>query len=154
MVMPMTRSPARFSMPATTELSTPPDIATAMVCSDIGRRQLSETSHYLNHRVDQRVDLLRRVRAAQRKTHARPGLFACESDSSQHMRGFGGAARTGRSAGYREALEVERNQQRLAIDAVETDVGSVTDTRSICPVDMRARNTRENSLLQTIPQHT
>src|SRR5579859_1538958 len=138
MVMPMTRSPARFSMPATTELSTPPDIATAMVCSDISRRQLSESRNHLRYRVDQRVDLRCVIRAAQRKTHARPRLFPRESNGSQHMRGLRRAARAGRSTGYRKALEVQRNQQRLAIDAVETDVRGVAHPRRARAVDMRS----------------
>src|SRR5665213_4002969 len=94
MVMPMTRSPARFSMPATTELSTPPDIATAIVCSDIGRRQLSETRNHLNHSIDQRVDLFLRIRPSQRKAHTRPRLLPRQPDCAPYMRGLGSAART------------------------------------------------------------
>ena len=53
---------------------------------------------------------------------------ACSSgqpDRRQHMRWLRRAARTRRAARYRESLEVERDQQRLAIDAVEANVGSV-----------------------------
>src|SRR4029079_12888286 len=125
MVMPMTRSPARFSIPATTELSTPPDIATAIVHSDISRRQLSQPRHDLHHGIDERVALLQSIRPPQRKTHAGPRLLAREPDRRQHVRRLGRAARARRSAGYGVTLQVQRNQQRLAIDAVETNIRSV-----------------------------
>src|SRR5665213_355271 len=153
MVMPMTLSPARFSMPATTELSTPPDIATAIVCSDIRRRQLSQTRHHLNHGIDQRVDLFLRIRPSQRKAHTRTRLFPRESDRRQYMRRLGSAARTSGAARYREALEIQRNQQRLAVDSIETNVRSVANARHVHAVDVRPRHARQNSLLQTISQH-
>src|SRR5512141_108594 len=129
MVMPMTRSPARLSIPATTELSTPPDMATAIVRSDISRRQLSETRHHLDHCIDQRVDLFYRIRPPQRKAHTRTRLLPCEPDRRQHMRRLRRAARTCGTAGYRKAFEVERNQQRLAVNPIETDVRRVPNAR-------------------------
>src|SRR5258708_296265 len=107
MVMPMTRSPARLRSPATTELSTPPDMATAIDDSDIGGRQLSQTRDCLDHPHDNRFDLLNRIRPAQRDAYARPRLFAIEPDRCQHMRRLGGAARACRPARYRESFEVE-----------------------------------------------
>src|ERR1035437_1509822 len=152
MVMPMTRSPARLRSPATTELSTPPDMATAIVRSDIGGRQLSETGHYLNHGIDEGIDLFLRIRPSQRKAYTRPRLLPGEPDSREHVGGLSGAARASGSARYGKALEVERNQKRLTVNAVETDVGSVAHRGRTRSVDMRARNARQNSLLQPIAQ--
>src|SRR5260370_21209419 len=152
MVMPMTCSPSRRSSPATTELSTPPDMATAMVFSGIGRRQLSQASHHRNPGVDQRLHLLYGVRPAQRKTHTRSRLLARESDHREHVRGLGSPARTRRPARDREALQVERNQQGFAIDAVKTHIRGVADSLGPCPIDMGAGYPRENSLLQAVAQ--
>src|SRR5579872_5266856 len=144
MVMPMTRSPARSRSPATTELSTPPDMATATVYSDIGWRQFSQARHHLDHRLDQQFDLLSRIRASQRKTYARSRLYAAESDCRQHVGGLGGAARTSRAARYRETFEVERDQQRLTINAIETDVRGIRHPRRACAVDVCIRDLLQN----------
>ena len=80
-----------------------------------------------------------RIRAPQRKPHARPRLLARQPDRHQHVRRLGRAARTRRAARYRESLQVERDQQRLAVDPVETHVGGVGDARRARAVHMRVR---------------
>src|SRR5579872_7145431 len=151
MVSPMTRSPWRCSNPATTELSTPPDIATAMV-SGIRGRQLSEMRDGFGNGLDQRVHLLDGIAAAQRKTQARFGLLASETDGSQDMRRLLRAAGAGRAARYRESAQIESDQQRLAVDAVESDVGRVGSARSAGPVDVRTGDAIQDSVFQAIAQ--
>ena len=89
------------------------------------RAQVTEVRDALGDRVDQRVHLPGVIRAAERKAQAGAGLLACEADGGENMRRLGRAAGTGRAAGDREAAQVERDQQRLAVDAVEPQIGGV-----------------------------
>src|SRR5579863_9379467 len=129
-VRPTTVSPRACSMPATTELSTPPDMATAMVGSGINGGGLTgcepaEMGDALNQSFHKRVHLGCVIRAAQRNAQAGAGLFAGEADGGKNVRGFAGAAGASRAAGNGEAPQVESDQKRLGIDAVEPEVGSV-----------------------------
>src|SRR5580658_6305844 len=99
MVSPTTFSPRARSIPATTELSTPPDIATAMVSapsgfSGIGWRQFAQMRYGFTHGLDQRVHLRRVVRTAERETDTRLGLFA--SQAWREERAMGPACRWSR----------------------------------------------------------
>ena len=60
------------------------------------------------------------------------------------------ARRAGGARRHRHALEIERNQQALGLDAVEADVGGVRDTRFANPVDRGAGDRAEDSLLEAI----
>src|SRR5690242_15960719 len=126
--MPTTFSPWARSMPATTEESTPPDMATA-IGLDIRGRQLSEVRDRFDERVDQCVDFLFGVRAAERETNARAGLLAHETDGEEDVRWFGCAAGTSRAARYGETSEIERDEERITVDAVKADVRCVADAR-------------------------
>jgi hypothetical protein len=75
MVSPITRSPRARNIPATTELSTPPDMATAIVLSDIRGRNLSQVRNGLDKSAHQRIDLLHSIRPAQGKSDAGPCLL-------------------------------------------------------------------------------
>ena len=65
---------------------------------------------------------------------------------------FRRAAGAGRAARYRESLEIQRNQQCIAINSVETNVGGVRYPLRACAIHTRIPNTVQNALLQAIPQ--
>src|SRR5437016_7255077 len=115
MVSPTTFSPRARSIPATTELSTPPDMATAMVCSGIGWRQLPQMRHGFSNRVDERVNLCLIVGTAERETDAGFGLLASKADGEEDGRGIGLTAGTSGTGGNGETSEVERDEQGLAV---------------------------------------
>src|ERR1700692_1066543 len=95
MVRPTIGRPRRCSIPATTELSTPPDMATAMVFSDTGgvrRRQTSQMRDRLGDGRDQSTPLLFVIRLTERESETRAGPFSRQSDSNQYVRWFDGAA--------------------------------------------------------------
>src|SRR5579863_2987605 len=99
MVSPMTRSPRARSKPATTELSTPPDMATAMVAdSGIGGSKPAQVRYTLGQRFDQGLDLRGVVGAAERNAQAGAGLLARQADGEENMRRLAGAAGTCGSA--------------------------------------------------------
>src|SRR5215472_9503591 len=111
--------PWHASRPATVELSTPPLIATAIVFSGMGRRQrrnFSKMRDRINYGVEQRVDLLDGIGPAQRKADAGARPLGGEADREQHMRRLDRTARAGRSAGDGESTQIERDDERLALD--------------------------------------
>ena len=61
-----------------------------------------------------------------------------EAHRPQHVRRLERARRAGRAGRHRDAFEVERDQQRLGLDAVEADVGRVRHARVAGAVDRRA----------------
>ncbi len=153
----MTCSPSRCSKPATTELSTPPDIATAIVpfdveTSGIRRCPLSQMPHTLDDRLDQQIDLFNGVRPADGKSDARSRLLLCQSDCAQYVRRLSRAAGACRSARHREAPEVERDQEWLGVDSVEANIRCVGSPRRACAVHVRIGNAIEDPALQPIPQ--
>src|SRR5689334_3171507 len=166
MVNPITRSPRRCSMPATTELSTPPDIATAMPpgCvpnsstgsdmrglglsgGDRSGSDLPQVRDGLSDRDDQRVHLLRVIPPAQRKTETGPRLLLRQSNRREDMRRLSRSAGARRAAGHRESLQVERDQQRFAVDPVKADVRRVGNPRRARSVNVRVLHAAENALL-------
>ena len=60
-----------------------------------------------------------------------------EAHRLQHVRRLERARRTGRAGRHRDALEIERDQQRLGLDAIEADVGRVRHARLARAVDAR-----------------
>src|SRR5579864_4548439 len=117
MVRPTIRTPSRESSPATTELSTPPDMATAIVSfigsgtGGISRRKLSQMRGTFGDGVNQSVHLFFGVRTAEGETQTGARPFPRQAHGQQYMRRFNRAARAGRSAGHREPLEVQRDDQ-------------------------------------------
>ena len=167
MVIPMTRWPSRISMPATVELSTPPDMATRMVSGissvvrlparSAFRRDTAKMSDAVDDGVGESVYLFHGVGCAERDADRRAGLAVAQADGAQHVRRFDRAARAGRSAGNREAAEVERDNQRLAFDEIETDVAGVGNprTRYATLTPRFARTTRsEYCTLQAVSQRS
>src|SRR5258708_5506493 len=111
MVSPTTFLPSRCSIPATTELSTPPDIATAIVraeASGIRWCQLSQARDAVDHCVDQQIDLLGCVRSPDRKSETRLRLLFGQTDRHEHMRWFRGSTRARRTGRNRETDKVKR----------------------------------------------
>ena len=106
----------------------------------------------LGDSADQRVDLFDGVRTAERKSQARSRLILGEADRHENVRWFGRAARTRGSARNREAFQIERDQQRVAVDSIESQVSGVRRSRRARAVDVRVRNPIENTLLQMIAE--
>src|SRR5258706_10892776 len=147
----MTFSPRACNMPATTELSTPPDMATA-IGLDIRRRQLPQMRNRLDQSIDQRIYLFDGVRASQRESNTRSRFQPVQAHRQENMRRLGSSAGASRAARYRESLEIQRDQQRVTVDSVKTNVGSVRDARCTRPVHVRIRDAAGDVLLQAIAQ--
>src|SRR5579872_1235682 len=161
MVRPTTGRPWRWSMAATTELSTPPDIATAIGATAFGgsgmyhdRGDFSQVRRGLCDSFDQRVNLLGRVVAAQRKSETPAGLRAREPNGQQDVRRLDGAARASGSAGDGKSLEVEGDNHRLAFNTIEGDTGCIWNARRGRGVDVNAWDAGEDALLQAVAQRS
>src|SRR6185295_8694789 len=114
MVRPITFSPRARSIPATTELSTPPDMATASGRSGIGRRQLSQMRDGIDQSLNQSVHLLDGIGSAKGKAYARASLQAAQPHGQQNVRWLRRAAGTGRAARDSESLKIQGDQQCVA----------------------------------------
>src|SRR5689334_16149992 len=68
------------------------------------------------------------------------------------MRRLRRTTRASRAARYSETLEIERNQQRIAVDPVETNVSGVRHAWRTRAIDARIRDAIQNALLQPIAQ--
>ena len=76
-----------------------------------------------------------------------------QAHRAQHVRRLERSGRAGRSGRDGDALEIERDQQRLGLDAVEADVASCSGTRrSRIAVDGGARHDGEDAALEPIAQ--
>src|SRR4051812_41740695 len=124
MVIPTTVRPSRTSMAATTELSTPPLMATAMGCSGMDGNP-AKMRHARRDGLDQSIDLFHRVGTPQRKPHAGTGAIVSESDGLQDVRRRERATGTGRPCRHCEATQIERYHHGLTIDAVEINVARI-----------------------------
>src|SRR5579885_1394899 len=111
MVRPTMRHPWECSRAATAELSTPPDMATAMrsvsdTCGT-GRGKPAKLLRGDGHGLDERVHLIQRVFAAEREADGRTCRIAREPHRQQHVRRLHGAAGACRTAGHGESFQVE-----------------------------------------------
>src|SRR4051812_35101824 len=100
MVSPTTGAPCRCSRPATTELSTPPDMATAMGATELSGKTLLLLSQFFGSArrcIHQCFHLLGRVVTPEREPHARARVLPAASHGQQNVRGFDGAAAAGRA---------------------------------------------------------
>src|SRR3982750_411466 len=99
MVSPTPRAPCRVSSPATTELSTPPDIATATGASviaaplgaafSIDKTMLraygsSKPGHTLDNRCPKSTHVLTSLVTTERETNTRARFLPAESHAQQH----------------------------------------------------------------------
>lgn len=151
--MPTMLAPSRFMSPATTELSTPPLMATAMRgVSGIDGGEPPEVSGRGRDGVDERVDLFDGVAEAEREADGRLGLFAGEADGGEDVAGFDGAAGAGRTAGDGEAAKVERDDHRFAFDASEADVRCIGHAGGVGSVDDGLRDFGENALFEAVAE--
>src|SRR5579863_8877582 len=157
MVRPTTRRPSRWRRPATAELSTPPDMATATTellafTAGVSGREAAQVAGRSGDGVDERVHFLKSISAAEGEAQAGAGAGGREAHGEQDVRRLDGAARTGRAAGDGEAFEVERDDHGLAFDAVEADVGGVGDAAVARSVDAGVGDAGEHALFEEVAQ--
>src|SRR5437867_6740099 len=87
MVSPITRRPRWCRRAATVELSTPPLMATAMGALDVGmrnRRDLAQMLYRSSDRLNQMIDLLGGVGAAEREADTRARAVDGQADRRKH----------------------------------------------------------------------
>src|SRR5438876_1058503 len=144
MVRPITRRPRWCRRAATVELSTPPLMATAMGALDMGMRNRRDLA--------QMLDLLGGVGAAEREADTRARAVDGQADRRKHVRWLDGAARTGCTGRHRESAQVEGDDQRFPFEVVEINVAGIGRARGAPSTDARIRDTRENSLFETVSQ--
>ena len=77
-----------------------------------------------------------------------------QAERAQDVRGFERARRARRSGRDGDALEVERDDQRFAFDALETDVRGVRHAAIAIAVDHRSRHPLEDAALETISERS
>src|SRR5256885_2032207 len=107
MVRPTTGLPSRTRSAATTELSTPPLMATAMGFVSGMHADSAQMGDARLDGLHERVDLFGGVGAAERETHAGAGAVVGESNGLQHVRWGERSAGAGRACGYRKPAQVE-----------------------------------------------
>src|SRR6266550_7479726 len=137
MVRPITLWPSARSMAATVEESTPPDMATAMVLVGsiqhsavstqpqiqgaqlianrrliVNRGEFSQAGYRLRYEVESEVDFVRRVLLAQAEADAGARAIGAQAHRGKHVRRFDCARGTRRARRNRQALEIERDDQR------------------------------------------
>src|SRR5215470_9025194 len=137
MVMPTSGLPSRRSSAATVELSTPPDIATAIGLSGMGvrRRNAAQVTRRIGDCLDQLVNLLSGVLAAQGEAHTRSRGFRAEAHREQDVRWLDGSARAGRSARHCESTKVERDHHCLTFNAFKAKIARVREAVRPAAVD-------------------
>src|SRR5581483_4966477 len=148
--------PSDCSRAATAELSTPPDIATAIIpvsgTRRVSGRETPQMRGGFGHGFDQLVHLIERVLAAKRKADRRTRILTAHAHGQQHMRRLRGAAGARRPARYREALQVQRNHHGLALDALEADAGGVVNALRAGAIHPGVRYAAGDALLQQVAQ--
>src|ERR1700680_2210390 len=106
------RMPSRESSPATTELSTPPDMATATVLfigsgtGGVSRREVSQMRGTFGNGVNQSIHVFFGVGTAEGETQTGARPFPRQAHGQQDVGRLDCAALARRSAGHRESLEV------------------------------------------------
>src|SRR5918993_2509735 len=120
---PITWWPASARSAAATDESTPPDIATttligfrpmALGFGPLTRAHCRETSqlrHNSRQNGDDVIDLFLRITRAEAEANRVLRAMARQVHGLQHVRRLERARRARRSGRYRDAFEVERNQQ-------------------------------------------
>src|SRR5580658_6669979 len=153
MVSPAMLRPSRLSSAVTTELSTPPDMATA-IRSDMGHlgRYAAQVGDAGLDRFDQAIHLFLCVAWTERKTDAGTRLFRLQSHGEQHMGGLHRAAGAGRSAGNRVTAQVERDHDGLAFNSVEADVRGVGQAGVRQTIDMRTFHATQDAGFQAVAE--
>ena len=153
----MTSCPSRASSAAATDESTPPDMATTI---RMAIRPAPSRAGAGCAACRRRRQLRRRRSPPRPRCCPAPRLKRIEfcvrvrrqAHRAQHVRRLERARRAGRAGRDRDALEIERNQQRLGLDRLEADVRRVRDARLAGAVDGGARHLREDRLLEAIAQ--
>src|SRR5690348_3718600 len=142
---PITSCPSRASRAAATEESTPPDIATTMRISLLSTPD--ERSKFLDRRRklrDQLIDFSLRVSGAEAEADRVLRAVRRQAHRAEHVRRLQCAGRAGGARRDGEALEIERDEQRLRLDAVEADVGRVRHARASAAVHNGAGDALED----------
>ncbi len=145
----MTSWPASTSRLAATDESTPPDIATTTRMVSGGPRRCGRDGEAWSRGAGRMPTtksiscLGRPGTEAEAQRIARAGRG--QSHRPQHVRRLERSGRAGRSGGHGDAFEIERDQQRLGLDAIEADVRRVGHARDAIAVDRRARTPRRGS---------
>src|SRR3984885_5761572 len=162
MVRPMMVCPSARSMAATVEESTPPDIATAIVCGLgmllthhhflVGWRQFPQPRDCLRYERQGEVDIFVAILFSQTEADAGAGSVGAQAHCGEHVRWFDRARGTGGARRNRQALQVERDDHRFPFDVIEINVGCIWHAGGAFPVDGGFFHLRENSLLQTVTQ--
>src|ERR1017187_5073355 len=119
----------------------------AAVCSGM-HRDPAQMRHAGADGLDERVHLRGGVAAAQRESHAGAGAEVAQADGPEHVRGRERSAGAGRPGGNGEAAQVERDDHRFTIDAVEVDIAGIGHAIPARAVDAGAGNTFQDGVLQ------
>jgi len=90
--------------------------------------------------------------AAEAEADAGAGFSGRKTDGCEHMRWLDGSRRTSRACGAREALEVERNDECLALDARKREVGRIRRAGSRARVRVGIGNAREEPAFELVAE--
>src|ERR1022692_1522210 len=113
------------------------------------RRQLAQPSHCFRNNFERELHILFRILLPQTKPNTRLRALPAQPHRSQHVRRLKRSRGTCRASRNRQSLQVQRNHQRLAFDAIETNVGRVRNARSAFAIQPASFN-REQFPFQAI----
>src|SRR6202040_3037220 len=92
-------------------------------------RQLTKARYSFRDYTQGKVYILGRILFAKTETNTSLGTVDAQTHRGQHMRWFDRSGRARRPGRDGQSLQVERNDQRFAFDAIEINVGGVRYAR-------------------------
>ena len=124
------------------------------------RRESAEAFDDCGDHGDGAVDFFGRGRAAEAEAQARTGFVGREADREQHVRRLDGAGGASRARGARNALQIERDEQRFAagggnerfvVFGTRRVASPFTRTDATDSSDARSRGGRAVALMRAAP---
>src|ERR1041384_453288 len=97
-------------------------------------RHLSNASNRLGQNRRRVVEFIARRVSAQTETQASANLLACEPKRLQYVTRLERSGRARRTGRHRDAFQIERDQQALAVNAIEPHVQMLDPRRVVSPL--------------------
>src|SRR5579884_1773199 len=88
----------------------------------VQRGQLPQPCHRSRHKLNRELNIFRRILLAQAEADARTRALRTKAHSTEHVRRLDRSRGTRRAGRNRQALEIQRNDQRLTFDVVEINI--------------------------------
>src|ERR1039458_9583964 len=113
-------------------------------------REFPKTGYSFGHERQRDIDIFGDCLLAQAEADTGPRLIRSEPHRHEHVRRLNRARGTGSACRDREALQIQRNDHRFAVDMVEVNVRSIRHTCCTVAIHSRVFDLREDTLLQPV----